>query len=96
MGLTSISLRGASSDDVSAGFRSWISLYRCRSQSGDLSPLMLWHWISIDPYFSSFGDIGGFQVCLNFVPIDTIFIIHVIDDITQSMTLFDGVQWTEL
>jgi hypothetical protein len=26
----------------------------------------------------------------NFVPIDTIFIIHVIDDITQRMTLFDG------
>lgn len=51
---------------------------------------MLWHWISIDPNISSFGDIGGFQVCLNFVPIDTIFIIHVIDDITQSMTLFDG------
>lgn len=61
---------------------------------------MLWHWISIDPHISSFSDIGGFQVCLNFVPIDTILIIHVIDDITQSMTLFDGmarvsVKWTE-
>jgi len=51
---------------------------------------MLWHWISIDPKISSFSDIGDFKVCLNFVPIDTIFIIHVIDDITQSMKLFDG------
>ena len=39
----------ASSDGVSAGRKSWISLYRCRSLSGDLSPLMLWHWISIGP-----------------------------------------------
>ena len=50
---------------------------------------------------NSFSDIGGFKVCLNFVPIDTIFIIHVIDAITQSRTLFDGmacvsVNWTEL
>ena len=41
------------------------------------------------------------KVCLNFVPIDTILIIHVIDDITQSRTLFDGmarvsVKWTDL
>lgn len=63
---------------------------------------MLWHWISIDPHISSFSDIGGFKVkvCLNSVPIDTIFIIHVIDDITQSMTLFDAmarvsVKWTD-
>lgn len=60
---------------------------------------MLWNWISIDPRFNN---IGGFKVCLNFVPIDTILIIHVIDDITQSisMTLFDGmarvlVKWTD-
>lgn len=92
----------ASSDGVSAGRRSWISLYRCRFLSSDLSPLMLWHWISIDPHISSFNNIGGFKVCLNFVPIDTILIIHVIDDITQSisMTLFDGmarvsVKWTD-
>ena len=72
-GLTGISLRAAVQARMVLTLAEGLGFF-CTGVGSWVVTCPPWCCGSIDPHITSFSDIGGFQVCLNFVSIDTIFI----------------------